>query len=113
MECYISRNTKKYQVIEKFKMGDPYCNDPRCQRNRNEERHKAHAISEKLANIYFSENYCNDPRCQGTGMERDTKHTMRESFQKKRQLKGFFDTTEVYPYCNDPRCQTNRGRRET
>jgi hypothetical protein len=64
MEYYISRNTKKYQVIEKFKMGDPYCNDPRCQRNQNGERHKAHVISEKLANIYFGENYCNDPRCQ-------------------------------------------------
>ena len=59
-----SRNTKKHQVNEKLKMGEPYCNDPRCQRNRNGERHKAHVMSEKLANIYFGQNYCNDPRGQ-------------------------------------------------
>ena len=109
MECYISRNTKKYQVIEKFKMGDPYCNDPRCQRNRNGERHKAHVISEKLGKIYFGENYCNDPRCQrNRNGERHEAHTER-IIQNETTVERLFGTTGVYLYCNDPRCQANRG----
>ena len=109
MECYISRNTKKYQVIEKFKMGDPYCNDPRCQRNRNGERHKVHVISEKLANIYFGENYCNNPRCQrNRNGERHEAHN-EGLILKESTAERFFDTTEVYSYCNDSRCQTNRA----
>jgi hypothetical protein len=112
MEYYISRNTKKYQVIEKFKMGDPYCNDPRCQRNRNGERHKAHVISEKLANIYFGENYCNDPRCQrNRNGERHEAHN-EKIILKETTAERSFDTTGVYPFCNDPRCQTNREERD-
>jgi hypothetical protein len=109
MEWYVSRNTKKYQVIEKFKMGEPYCNDPRCQKNRNGERHKAHVISEKLANIYFGENYCNDPRCQrNRNGDRHEAHTER-IIQNETTVERLFGTNEAYPYCNDPRCQTNRG----
>jgi hypothetical protein len=108
-EWYVSRNTKKYQVIEKFKMGEPYCNDPRCQRNRNGERHRAHVISEKLANIYFGENYCNDPRCQrNRNGERHEAHNER-IIQNETTVERLFGTTEAYPYCNDPRCQANRG----
>ncbi len=109
MECYVSRNTKKYQVIVNFRMGEPYCNDPRCQRNRNGERHKAHVISEKLANIYFGENYCNDPRCQrNRNGERHEAHNER-IIQNETTVERLFGNTETYPYCNDSRCQTNRG----
>jgi hypothetical protein len=69
-------------------MGETYCNDPRCQRNRNGERHKAHITGEKLASHYVGENYCNDPGARETGMERNMKHTLRESFRKKRLLKS-------------------------
>ena len=90
-------------------MGDPYCNDPRCRRNRNGERHKAHVISEKLANIYFGENYCNDPKCQrNRNGDRHEAHNER-IILKETTTERSFDNTEVYPYCNDPRCQTNRG----
>jgi hypothetical protein len=72
MECYVSTNTKKYQVIEKFKMGESYCNDPRCQRNRNGERHESHneriiqneTTVERLFGTTETYPYCNDPRCQ-------------------------------------------------
>lgn len=72
MESYISGNTTKYQVIEKFKMGDPFCNDPRCKRNRNEEKHEAHngriILKEMTAERSFDTTdvypYYNDTRCQ-------------------------------------------------
>lgn len=112
MECYISRNTKKYQVIEKFKMGDPYCNDPRCQRNRNGERHRVHVISDKPTSVYFGENYCNDPRCErNRNGERHEAHNER-IILKDATAERSFDTTGVYPYCNDPRCQTIREERD-
>ena len=52
--------------------GENYCNDPRCQRNRNGQKHEAHAESivsnEKIVNERFDTTdeytYCNDPRCQ-------------------------------------------------
>jgi hypothetical protein len=88
-------------------MGEPYCNDPRCQRNRSGERHKVHVIEEQ-ANTYLGENYCNDPRCQrnrnGQKHEAHTETIISNVtvFDKR------FDTTDEYTYCNDPRCQTNR-----
>lgn len=90
-------------------MGEPYCNDPRCQRNRSGERHKAHVIGEELASVYHGENYCNDPRCsrnrEGQKHEAHTESTItNEMIIDKR-----FDTTNEYTYCNDPRCQTNRN----
>ena len=84
MGCYISRNTKKYQVIEKFKMGDPYCNDPRCQRNRNGDRHEAHnesiILKETTTERSFDNTevypYFNDLRCHtDRGGERHRPHT--------------------------------------
>ena len=90
-------------------MGEPYCNDPRCQRNRSGERHKAHVIGEERASVYHGENYCNDPRCsrnrEGQKHEAHTESTItNEMIIDKR-----FDTTNEYTYCNDPRCQTNRN----
>lgn len=90
-------------------MGEPYCNDPRCQRNRSGERHKAHVIGEEQASVYHGENYCNDPRCsrnrEGQKHEAHTESTItNEMIIDKR-----FDTTNEYTYCNDPRCQTNRN----
>jgi hypothetical protein len=89
-------------------MGEPYCNDPRCQRNRSGERHKVHVIGEEQANIYHGENYCNDPRCQrnrnGQKHEAHTESIISSAtFIDKR-----FDTIDEYTYCNDPRCPTNR-----
>lgn len=90
-------------------MGEPYCNDPRCQRNRSGERHKAHVIGEEQASVYHGENYCNDPRCsrnrEGQKHEAHTESTItNEMIIDKR-----FDTTNEYTYCNNPRCQTNRN----
>jgi hypothetical protein len=89
-------------------MGEPYCNDPRCQRNRSGERHKVHVMGEEQANIYHGENYCNDPRCQrnrnGQKHEAHTESIISSAtFIDKR-----FDTIDEYTYCNDPRCPTNR-----
>ena len=89
-------------------MGEPYCNDSRCQRNRSGERHKVHVIGEEQTNTYFGENYCNDPRCQrnrnGQKHEAHTESIIsNETVVDKR-----FDTPDEYTYCNDPRCQTNR-----
>lgn len=89
-------------------MGEPYCNDPRCQRNRSGERHKVHVIAEEQANTYLGENYCNDPRCQrnrnGQKHEAHTESIISNVtvFDKR------FDTTDEYTYCNDSRCQINR-----
>jgi hypothetical protein len=89
-------------------MGEPYCNDPQCQRNRSGERHKVHVIGEEQANTYLGQNYCNDPRCQrnrnGQKHEAHTESIISNVtvFDKR------FDTTDEYTYCNDPRCQTNR-----
>ena len=90
-------------------MGEPYCNDPRCHRNRNGERHRAHVIFEKLNNIYFGENYCNDPRCQrNRSGERHEAHNDRIHLDET-TVERLFDTTDTYPYCNDPRCKTNKS----
>ncbi|MFN2434637.1 MAG: hypothetical protein ABR515_04590 [Nitrososphaeraceae archaeon] len=84
-------------------------NDPRCQRNRNGERHKAHVMSEKLANIYFGQNYCNDPRCQ-RNRDGEIHEAHNEGIiQNETTIGRLFGTTEAYSYCNDPRCQANRG----
>ena len=90
-------------------MGEPYCNDPRCPRNRSGERHKAHVIGEEQAGAYHGENYCNDPRCsrnrEGQKHEAHTEsYITNELIIDKRS-----DTTNEYTYCNDPRCQTNRN----
>lgn len=88
-------------------MGEPYCNDPRCQRNRSGERHKVHMIGEEQANTYLGENYCNDPRCQrNRNGQKHKAHT--ESIISNVTVDKKFDTTDEYTYCNDPRCQTNR-----
>jgi hypothetical protein len=89
-------------------MGEPYCNDPRCQRNRSGERHKFHPIGEEQANTYRGENYCNDPRCQrNRNGQKHEAHT--ESISSNLTVVGKgFDTTDEYTYCNDPRCETNR-----
>lgn len=88
-------------------MGEPYCNDPRCQRNRSGERHKVHVIGEEQANTYLGENYCNDPRCQrNRNGQKHKAHT--ESIISNVTVDKKFDTTDEYTYCNDPRCQTNR-----
>ena len=92
-------------------MGEPYCNDPRCQRNRNGERHKVHLTNENQASIFIGENYCNDPRCRkNRNGERHEAHV--ESINSKETtVEKLSDTTErdTYSYCNDPRCQTNRN----
>ena len=92
-------------------MGEPYCNDPRCQRNRNGERHKVHLTNENQANIFFGENYCNDPRCKrNRNGERHEAH-IESIISKETTVEKLSDTTErdTYSYCNDPRCPTNRN----
>ncbi|MDW0321949.1 MAG: hypothetical protein QN632_00625, partial [Nitrososphaeraceae archaeon] len=92
-------------------MGEPYCNDPRCQRNRNGERHKVHLTKENQASIFVGKNYCNDPRCKrNRNGERHEAHI--ESINSKdTTVEKLSDTTErdTYSYCNDPRCQRNRN----
>ena len=52
--------------------GENYCNDPRCQSNRNGDRHEAHTeriiLKETTTERSFDTTevypYCNDPRCQ-------------------------------------------------
>jgi hypothetical protein len=89
-------------------MGETYCNDPRCQRNRNGERHKAHITGEKLASHYVGENYCNDPRCQRNRDGEKHEAHIERIISKETTVEKFSDTTEGDTYCNDPRCQTNR-----
>jgi hypothetical protein len=52
-------------------MGEDFCNDPRCQKNRNGERHKGHGElphkeERTIDNVdtYTGQNYCTDPRFQ-------------------------------------------------
>jgi hypothetical protein len=107
----ISRNAKKDPIIDKFRMGEPYCNDPRCQRNRNGERHKAHLTNEKQVSIYVGKNYCNDPRCKrNRNGERHEAHT-EDTISKETTVEKHSDTAEpdTYSYCNDPRCQVNKN----
>lgn len=88
-------------------MGEPYCNDPRCQRNRSGERHKVHVIEEQ-ANTYLGENYCNDPRCQrNRNGQKHEAHT-ESIISNVTVVDKRFDTTDEYTYCNDSRCQINR-----
>jgi hypothetical protein len=90
-------------------MGEPYCNDPRCQKNRRGERHKAHVIGEEQAGIYLGENYCNDPRCpRNRDGQKHEAHT-ESNISNEMIVDKRFDTTNGYTYCNDPRCQTNRS----
>ena len=65
-------------------MGDPYCNDPRCQRNRNGERQEAHnesvilkeTIAERSFDTIEEFPYCNEARCQtNRGGEKHRRHT--------------------------------------
>jgi hypothetical protein len=89
-------------------MGEPYCNDPQCQRNRSGERHKVHVIGEEQANTYLGQNYCNDPRCQrNRNGQKHEAHT-KSIISNVTVVDKRFDTTDEYTYCNDPRCQTNR-----
>lgn len=89
-------------------MGEPYCNDPRCQRNRSGERHKAHVIGEEQATAYHGENYCNDPRCaRNRNGQKHEAHT-ESSISSEMIVDKRFDTNNEYTYCNDPRCLTNR-----
>lgn len=89
-------------------MGEPYCNDPRCQRNRSGERHKAHVIGEEQATAYHGENYCNDPRCaRNRNGQKHESHT-ESSISSEMIVDKRFDTNNEYTYCNDPRCLTNR-----
>ncbi|CAN5508351.1 hypothetical protein BH18THE1_BH18THE1_12300 [soil metagenome] len=107
----ISRNAKKDPIIDKFRMGERYCNDPRCQRNRNGERHKSHLTNENQASIFVGENYCNDPRCRrNRNGERHEAHIERIN-SKDTTVEKLSATTkgDTYSYCNDPRCQTNRN----
>ncbi|HVE38089.1 MAG TPA: hypothetical protein VNA18_07850 [Nitrososphaeraceae archaeon] len=89
-------------------MGEPYCNDPRCQRNRSGERHKVHVVGEEQANTYLGENYCNDPRCQrNRNGQKHEAHT-ESIISNVTVVDKRFDTTDEYTYCNDSRCQINR-----
>lgn len=89
-------------------MGEPYCNDPRCQRNRSGERHKVHVIGEEQTNTYLGQNYCNDPRCQrNRNGQKHEAHT-ESIISNVTVVDKRFDTTDEYTYCNDQRCQTNR-----
>jgi hypothetical protein len=90
-------------------MGEPYCNDPRCPRNRSGERHKAHMIGEEQESAYHGENYCNDPRCaRNRNGQKHESHT-ESSISSEMIVDKRFDTNNEYTYCNDPRCQTNRN----
>ena len=90
-------------------MGEPYCIDPRCQRNRSGEGHKAHMIGEEQESAYHGENYCNDPRCS-RNREGQKHEAHSESYiTNELIIDKRFDTTNEYTYCNDPRCQTNRN----
>jgi hypothetical protein len=89
-------------------MGEPYCNDPRCQRNRSGERHKVHVIGEEQANIYHGENYCNDPRCQRNRNGQKHEAHIESIISSATFIDKRFDTIDEYTYCNDPRCPTNR-----
>lgn len=90
-------------------MGEPYCNDPRCQRNRSGERHKVHVIGEEQANTYHGENYCNDPRCPGNRNGQKHEVHTESIISNVMVVDKKFDTTDEYTYCNDSRCQTNRN----
>lgn len=90
-------------------MGEPYCNDPRCQRNRSGERHKVHVIGEEQANTYHGENYCNDPRCPGNRNGQKHEVHTESIISNVMVVDKRFDTTDEYTYCNDSRCQTNRN----
>lgn len=106
----ISRNTKKHPIVDKFKMGEPYCDDPRCQRNRNGERHKIHFTNEN-GGVFVGQNYCNDPRCKRNRYgERHESH-IENVDSKETTIEKQYDTMEryTYSYCNDPRCHTNRN----
>lgn len=89
-------------------MGEPYCNDPRCQRNRSGERHKAHVKGEEQASVYLGENYCNDPRCPRNRDGQKHEAHNEPNISNEMIVDKRFDTTNVHTYCNDPRCQTNR-----
>ena len=89
-------------------MGEPYCNDPRCQRNRSGERHKVHVIGEEQTNTYLGQDYCNDPRCQrNRNGQKHEAHT-ESNISNVSVVDKRFDTPDEYTYCNDPRCHTNR-----
>ena len=53
-------------------LGENYCNDPRCPRNRDGQKHEAHidsnisneTIVDKKFDTINEYTYCNDPRCQ-------------------------------------------------
>lgn len=90
-------------------MGEPYCNDPRCQRNRSGERHKVHVIGEEQANTYHGENYCNDPRCPGNRNGQKHEVHTESIISNVMVVDKKFDTTDEYTYCKDSRCQTNRN----
>jgi len=89
-------------------MGEPYCNDPRCHRNRSGERQKAHMKGDEQASIYHGENYCNDPRCPRN--REGQKHEAHAESDISNELitDNRFNTNNEYTYCNDPRCQINR-----
>jgi hypothetical protein len=70
----ISRNTKKHPIVDKFKMGEPYCDDPRCQRNRNGERHKIHFTNENGASL-LGKIIVMIQDAREIGMEKDMNHT--------------------------------------
>ena len=89
-------------------MGEPYCNDPRCQRNRSGERHKAHVIGEEQSSVYLGENYCNDPRCPRNRDGQKHEAHIDSNISNEMIADKRFDTINEYTYCNDPRCQTNR-----
>jgi hypothetical protein len=89
-------------------MGELYCNDSRCHRNRSGERHKAHMKGDEHSSVYHGENYCNDPRCpQNREGQKHEAHT-ESNISNEMTVYKRFDTTNEYPYCNDPRCQINR-----
>jgi len=66
-------------------LGQNYCNDPRCQRNRNGQKHEAHTESiisnvpvvDKRFDTTDEYTYCNDPRCQtNRDGERHRQHSL-------------------------------------
>ena len=92
-------------------MDVPYCNDPRCRRNRNGEKHKPHLTNEKQAGIYVGEIYCNDPRCRrNRNGEKHEAHIESIGFKPTIVQKLPYTTKgDTYSYCNDPRCRINRN----
>lgn len=78
---------KAHVISEKLTniyFGENYCNDPRCQRNRNGERHEAHneriiqneTTVERSFGTTETYPYCNDSKCQvNRGGERHRPHS--------------------------------------